>query len=313
MTPLTNGRARGRLTSLSCLGAVMLLCCGSLVPALAADDDKDNGKKGETAFDEIETQDIFGFTEGSGVGLQGEKEFSAETVAHFGKRDGRYAATETKLGMEYTPSQFVQVEFGGLLSAHAIKDVTDLDDRSSFDFMGAFAEFRYLLLERTSSSPFSVTLSAEPTWRRIDETSGERVTNFELETKVNADLEIVPNRAYAGFNVLYDPEWTRTALGEVERESTFGVSGALAFRPTPPLLIGMDLWYLRHYDGNGFEAFTGDAVFFGPTVYYQISDKSAISGAWETQIAGHAVGDPASLNLVDFPRHRAKLKLAIEF
>src|SRR5207248_7947513 len=34
----------------------------------------------EGAFGEIETKYIFGFTEGSSIGLEGEKEFSAETV-----------------------------------------------------------------------------------------------------------------------------------------------------------------------------------------------------------------------------------------
>jgi len=56
-------------------------------------------------FYEIETKYIFGFTEGSGIGLEGEKEFSIDTIGRFGKRDGRYAATETKFEFEYTPQK----------------------------------------------------------------------------------------------------------------------------------------------------------------------------------------------------------------
>ena len=37
----------------------------------------------------VETKYVFGFTEGSGIGLEGEKEFSPETFVSFGKRDGR--------------------------------------------------------------------------------------------------------------------------------------------------------------------------------------------------------------------------------
>jgi hypothetical protein len=176
-----------------------------------------NSNSAAPQFHEIETKYIFGFTEGSGIGLEGEKEFSVESNVAIGKRDGRYVASQTKLEYEFTPSQFVQFEFGALVSSHNIRNVTDLDDRSFVDLMGLFGEVRYLLIERTSNSPLSVTLSLEKTWRRVDETSGERVTNFELEAKVNADLELIPNRLFAGFNFMYEPEWTRTSEGDIER------------------------------------------------------------------------------------------------
>src|SRR5437016_5672421 len=107
----------------------------------------------DTAFREIETKYIFGFTEGSSIGLQGEKEFSAETVAALGKRDGRFFATQTKLEFEHTPTQFVQIEFGALVASHEIEGVTGLDDRHSVSFGGLFGEVRYLLVERGASSP----------------------------------------------------------------------------------------------------------------------------------------------------------------
>ncbi len=149
-------------------------------------------------YRDVETKYVFGFTEGSGIGLEGEKEFSLDTEARIGKRDGRYQASETKLEFEFTPNQYVQFEFGPFISAHQIRDVTDLDNRNQVAFGGIFGEVRYLLLDRGPSSPLALTLSVEPEWRRIDETSGERVTNFELEAKLNADLELIKNRLYLG-------------------------------------------------------------------------------------------------------------------
>jgi hypothetical protein len=276
------------------------------VPACAQD-------KSAEPFYEIETKYIFGFTEGATIGLEGEKEISAETVARLGKRDGRYAATQTKLEFEHTPSQFVQVEFGALVSSHDIKAVTDLDDRHAVNLMGAFGELRYLVIGRGPSSPVGVTVSIEPVWRRIDETGGQRVTNYELETKLHIDTELVENRVYAAVNAMYEPEWTRTSEGELERESTVGVSSAISFRFTPPLLIGMELGYYRHYDGIGLNVYTGDALFVGPTLYYQLTRKSFVTAAFGEQVAGRAVGDPRPLNLAEFSRHRAKFKVAVEF
>ena len=208
-----------------------------------------------SSWKDIETKYIFGFTTGSGIGLEGEKEFTVDSIGRFGKRDGHYAATETKYEFEFTPSQFIQIEFGALGSTHNIGGVTDLDGRNQVAFAGGFAEFRYLAIERTSSNPLAVTLAFEPTVRLIDETSGERVHNYEFETTVNADIELLRNRLYAGFNLLYEPEVTWTAMDETVREATFGGSAALSLRIASNVVLGGEIWYLRHYDSPTSDGF----------------------------------------------------------
>src|SRR6478736_1262157 len=222
-----------------------------------------------SSWRDIETKYIFGFTTGSGIGLEGEKEFTVDSIGRFGKRDGHYAATETKYEFEFTPSQFIQIEFGALGSTHNIGGVSDLEDRRQVALSGAFAELRYLAIERTSSNPLAVTLAIEPTVRWIDETSGERVSNFEFETTINADLELIRNRLFAGFNLLYEPEVTQTAIGDTQREAKFGGSAALSFRIASNVVVGGEVWYLRHYDAVNLTSFTGDAVMMGPTLYIQ--------------------------------------------
>jgi hypothetical protein len=266
-----------------------------------------------SSWRDIETKYIFGFTTGSGIGLEGEKEFTVDSIGRFAKRDGNYAATETKYEFEFTPSQFIQIEFGALGSTHNIGGVTDLDDRNQVALAGGFAEFRYLALERTSNNPLAVTLAVEPTVRRIDETSGERVRNFEFETTVNADLELMRNRLYAGFNLLYEPEVTQMLTGETQREATFGGSAALSLRLASNVVLGGEVWYLRHYDAANLTSFTGDAVMLGPTLYLRFTPKMFMTAAWNAQVWGREIGNPVSLNLAEFQRHRAKLKFAWEF
>ena|SRR5689334_6856682 len=186
--------------------------------------------RAQDGFYEVETKYIFGFTEGSGIGLEGEKELSAETVARIGKANGRYWASGTKLEYEFTPNQYVQFELGPLVATHNIKNVTDLENRSQFAMSGLFGEVRYLVLERSASSPLAVTLSAEPEWHSTDETSGVPVTNLGLELKVNADLELIKNRLFLGSNLLYEMEDTKDPdhIGAGwEKESIGGVSAAM--------------------------------------------------------------------------------------
>ncbi len=266
-----------------------------------------------SSWRDIETKYIFGFTTGSGIGLEGEKEFTVDSIGRFGKRDGHYAATETKYEFEFTPSQFIQIEFGALGSTHHIGGVTDLDDRRQVALGGAFAELRYLAIERTSSNPLAVTLAIEPTVRLIDETGGERVRNYEFETVVNADIELLKNRLFAGFNLLYEPEVTWTALGDTHREAKFGGSAALSLRIASNIVVGGEVWYLRHYDSPALTAFTGDAVMLGPTLYIAFTPKMFMTAAWNTQVWGREIGNPVSLNLAEFQRNRARLKFAWEF
>jgi hypothetical protein len=283
--------------------ALALIICGASAKQSHAQDG---------AFGEIESKYIFGFTEGSGIGLEGEKEVSVETIGRFGKRGGKYNATESKLEFEHTPNQFIQLEFGALVATHNIQNVTDLDDRKQAAFSGMFGEFRYLLLDRGPSSPVGITVSFEPVWRRIDETGGSRVTNYEFETKLAFDTALVENRWFLGVNLLYEPETTR-ADGVWTNESTWGGSAALAYRVIPTVIVGAEVWYLRHYDSIGANNYTGDAVFIGPTLHVQLTRKAFMTAAWNTQIAGAENGGSSSLNLAEFSRHRAKLKMAIEF
>jgi hypothetical protein len=269
----------------------------------------------DAGFYEIETKYIFGFTEGSGIGLEGEKEFAPFTVGSFGKRDGRYAVTETELEYEYTPNQYVQLEIGPLVSSYNIHAVTGIDNRDAVRLSGLVGELRYLLFDRGPSSPLAVTVAVEPEWHAYDETTGMPVVNYGLETRINADVELLKNRAYLGFNLLYEPETTHTSAGEWDKESTLGVSAALAYRVVPKVTVGAEVWYLRHYDGAFFNAFTGDAVYVGPSVYVQVTPKVFVTAAWNVQVAGHEITEMGSLplDLTDFSRQRARLKVAMEF
>jgi len=286
-----------------CIGAAALVLLQP-VRALA---------QSENAFHEIETKYIFGnFTVGAATGIEGEKAFEMDNQAGFGKRAGRYGATETELEFEYTPTQYMQIEAGPTVSYYNIGNVPGLIDRNSGGINGFEADFRFVLLDR-NPSPFAVTLSIEPEWHSLDETSGMSVSNYGLETKIEAETELIKNRLFLAFNLLYEPETTNAFALGWNSESTLGLSTALAFQIVPNVVIGADLWYLNHYDGAGFNFFTGDAVYLGPTLFWQIAPKVLMSATWEAQIAGREVGVASAFDLTDFSRQRARLLLEFEF
>jgi hypothetical protein len=110
-----------------------------------------------------------------------------------------------------------------------------------------------------------------------------------------------------------EPCTTSARRRSAERSSTFGFSGALAFQAIPNLFLGVEVRYLRAYDGFTLQHFRGEAVFVGPTLYAMLGDHLGIAGAFSTQVAGHAVGVPGRFDLDNFPHHQARLKIFYEF
>lgn len=262
---------------------------------------------------DVDSQFIFGFTQGTDVGERGEREIESETISRFGKSDGSYIALTNELRMEFTPSQDVRFEAGALFDYHAISGVPDLDDRDSFQFGGLAVEARYRLLNRRSA-PVGLTVGVEPHWTRVDEISGEPVDSYGVELRLAIEKELVENRLFAAVNFLYVPEWTyRPAIEAWQRQSGLAISAAVTAQLGDDLFIGAEMHYLRAYDGIGFDIFDGDALFAGPTAYARLSRNFAISAAWSIQLAGQAVDVSRPLNLRDFERHQARLRFEYTF
>jgi len=79
------------------------------------------------------------------------------------------------------------------------------------------------------------------------------------------------------------------------------------------VVVGAEARYLRSYDGLGLDTHTGEALFVGPTFYAKFAERVWMSAAWNVQVAGRAVNDPAVLDLVNFERHQAKLRFGYNF
>ena len=78
-------------------------------------------------------------------------------------------------------------------------------------------------------------------------------------------------------------------------------------------MIGGEADVFNQFDGLAGQSWRGSALFLGPTFHYQISDKVDLSGAWTQQLAGRARGDGGALDLADFTRSQAKLRLEMDF
>jgi hypothetical protein len=261
----------------------------------------------------IDTEHIFGFMIGSDVGNVGEREFQSQTTGRFSKTDGHYRALGQELELELVPAQNFRIEMGTSFASHDINGVRDFEDRRQSAWQGVSVDFRYRFLDR-DTAPLGLTFDLETHADPVDETTAAVVRNYGTGLTLALDRELVPNTVIAALNLMYQPEWTRfPGTGSAEQESTIGAAFAMMAQIRPGFLLGGEARYLRKYDGIGLEALAGQALFVGPTAYFQLSERSRLTLAWSLQAWGRSGQSGPALDLVNFERHQARLVFGVNF
>ena len=264
--------------------------------------EKDNSR------DEFETKHIFGFTEGTDVGDAGDKEMEFTTTGSIGKRGGGgYNAIEQQAVYEAAPSERFGYEIGPLGVSQQIANVPGLSNLSQTSFSGFFVEPKYIFLKRGIDAPFGFAVSVAPEWSRIETVTGDHVSNFELDTKLYFDSELIEKKLYAAINLVYAPEMGRETGVGFSQYALAGATAALTWRITPSLAIGAETEFYQVYNSLGFTGRTGSAAYVGPTLWAQITPKAFVSLAWSAQVAGNpANASPSTLCPLQPVRHRAR-------
>jgi hypothetical protein len=261
----------------------------------------------------IDTEHLFGFMIGADVGTVGEREFQSQTTGRFSRSGGSYRAINQELELEFVPVDNFRIEIGSAFAAHDINGIAGFEDRSQLAWQGVSLDLRYKFLDR-GTAPFGLTFAVENHVSRIDESTAAIVRNYGTELALAFDRELVPNSVVAALNLTYQPEWTRfLGTGAAEQESTIGASLGVMAQLRPGLFVGGEARYLRKYEGIGLEEFMGEALFVGPTAYFQLSERSRLTATWSLQAWGRSARSSSALDLVDFERHQARLVFGVNF
>lgn len=265
-----------------------------------------------THASEVDSEHLFGFTEGADIGKVGEREAESENIGHLGKAAGRYTALMQNDSVKTLLTDNLRFSANLMLAHFGISGVPGLPDRQLTALQGASFEARYMVLNRRNG-PFGLTAIAEPRWSQIDANSGEKLTAYGGLFTLVADKELIDDCLLGTLNLLYDVQTTRLAVVDTwSGDSKLGVSAALSTRISAAAFVGGELRYLRAYDGLGLDVYSGQALFAGPTFYVQLGHGVAMSGAWNIQLTGRSTtGGP--LDLTHFERQQVKLRFNSNF
>jgi hypothetical protein len=260
-----------------------------------------------------DTEYHLGFTTRSRVGEVGEREIQYRLSGRLGKGVGYYKALSNKLEAEYVPTRDFRLSLGTYVTHHRIAGVPGLDDRRSGAFDGLAFGLKYRLLDR-DHGPVGLAIEAEPQWRRVDETSGAPVDQIGGQYSLLLDKELVPNRIVSAFNLVYEPEASRSRITRAwSHESTLRVAAAIMAQARPDVFLGMEARYLREYEGLALDRFAGHALYVGPTVSAKLPGGYWLLAAWSIQVAGRSIEQPGPLDLTNFERHQVRLKFGFNY
>jgi len=262
---------------------------------------------------DVDTEHMFGFTEGSDIGAKGERELETDSTGRFGRLGGSYNNVATALEAKYSLSDRFRLSAVATVAYHDISGVSGLDDRRQGALQSVSFDARYRLFDR-GRAPFGLTLSVEPHWGFADDVTGAPADQQRAQFRVIADRELIAGRLFAALNVGYEPEQTRLhGSAETFRESTLGLGAALAMQVMPNIFVGAEARNLRHYDGLGLNSFAGQALYIGPTLYATFGRGYFVSAAWNVQVWGAVAASSGALDLVNFERHQVKLRFGVSF
>lgn len=302
--PATRGRGGGHARRrVGAIAGVALLWSGGVAVAAAAGNH----------HDEVDTEHIFGITMGSDIGDKGDLELELETFSGIGKRFGTFFSTGTHVHLKYTVTDNLRIAPGFTFGSHRIRGVPGIDDHGEAGLHEASFEVRYKVLDR-HVAPFGLTVNVEPIWGLIDEMTGQRTESYGIVASLLMDKEIIPDKLFGAVNLGYSGGTSRflgtRAWGH---DSEVAIHGALSWQLMPNVLVGGEARYLRAYNGMGIDRLCGEALYVGPTFSMKLSKMLGLSGTVNYQVAGKAVGDPASLDLVNYERVQALLRLTAHF
>jgi hypothetical protein len=291
----------GRLQKFLCphvFAAAFVMCAVSVGKA------EETETKSEKSDAGVETEHIFGFTEGTDIGEKGEREIESTSVGSIGKI-GRYVNVSNETDFRYNVTDRLRLSFGTLADFYSIHNVPDLPTRTTLGFSGLDVDARFIILDRHSAA-FGMDIGINPQWRRLDDVSGVNTQSFAVPMALLVDKDIVPDKLYTAANFTYTPAIARTS-GVSQHEDLFESSVAASGVVAPNIFAGAELRHLALAENGTFKS---QALFAGPSLFAKFSENLEAKIAWSAQLTDFS---KRGLDLENFDRHQIILLFAYTF
>lgn len=274
--------------------------------------------------------DAFGFTAGTDVADLNSWGGGLEYSGSYGTRFGSLQAHGLKAQVSTSPVRCLEIGPSLTYNWGQTSERIGLTSARS-TAVGGGLEFKYKLFGRGENG-FGLTFVTEPTLAHGRSRFSDPLTPAYTRgdgaiagntAKILLDVELVKDKLYGAFNIEHVASFTRDGVNGCTtaggngycKGSNLNLRAALSLKVADGLFLGVDAAHQRAYTGTFLNTNPGHAWFAGPNIFWQVNEKVSLNAAWSTQLAGKANGQIAGqkLNLDDFSRHIAKVKLGVAF
>ena len=262
-------------------------------------------------------ENLFGYTYTADVLPKGKWELEQWATGRVSKETGTFFGgdfrTEIETGITDRLQGSLYLNYNYHYSRNAAGSSGPIDDVNRFGISGTSAEFKYQVLS-PFKDPVGLALYLEPGYGTIEESTGARHQEFELEGKLIVEKHWLEDSLVGSFNFTVEPEWEKGA-GDTEFHVNLKLewSTGIAYRFASHWHAGLEARLQTEYEDADLDRAAFVAAFVGPSLHY------GAERWWATltvmpQIAGwpdsRGIG---GLTLDDHERLEVRLKLGYNF
>lgn len=256
-------------------------------------------------------ENMFGYVYGADTLPQGKWEIYNWTTWRHSKDVGDYDAFDIQFELEYGITDRFQTSTYLMFD---LRDQSGLDpeeygDISQFKFDGLKQAFKYNVLS-TYKDPIGLSFYLEPGWSRYHKVTGERIDEFEIETKVILQKNFRDDTIIWALNLTPEFEWYFPDDEATETEFIFEATTGLSFRIAKNWFTGVEVRYHTEFPEYG--AQEHQAVFVGPNIHFG-GEKWWFTLTWLPQIWGEPNDEGSHRHFGEHEKSELRLKVGYNF
>lgn len=270
------------------------------------------GLAGQHARAEVDSEHMFGFTEGSDIGAVRQLEAEIEEVGRWGREGGTYSAFSSILNLKYPITDYFRIAGGVTVTRFDSFGVSGIDNINAFELDRLTLEFRWRPFDR-ETAPVGLTFVAAPFYGFVDDVWGAQASAFGATLIAIADRALIRDKLYGALNLVWQFQRAQPyATQIIEDASLLGFAASFSTRNADWLYVGGEARYLRAFDGMALNTLAGQALYVGPNFYLPVAKGMSLSGAWNIQAWGQGTGAASSIDLTNFESQLLKVRFAID-
>ena len=263
-------------------------------------------------------ENFFGYSYGAETLPKGKWEAYSWTTARLNKGPGEYAGFDFKQEIEYgiTDRWQMSLYFNERAHSYSVEEDGAARRLHRFAYDGNQLALKYNVL-----SPFKdavgLAFYVEPGYSLIEKGPGDKVLEWEIETKVILQKNFLDDQLITALNITTEFAWNRPrpSGGQgFDTELVAEVTGGISYRVAPRWFVGVEARYETAFPNMNLHDQESWAFFAGPALHYG-GERWWATLTWLPQITGDAPDSARSsrLDLEHHERQEIRLKVGYNF